>query len=90
MGSEGITKVITINPEGDMNVCTTSIQCCGDASLKATKGKPHSGARAKAMGSPKSLGFILWEPLMSLPNFMAINPIVVEIFQSGPKWWTNQ
>ncbi len=27
---------------------------------------------------------------MSKPNFMAMHPIVVEIFQSGPKWWTDQ
>ncbi len=23
-------------------------------------------------------------------NVMAIHPVVVEIVQSGPKWWTNQ
>lgn len=27
---------------------------------------------------------------MSMPNSMAIHPIVVEILQSGLKWWTDQ
>ena len=26
---------------------------------------------------------------MSVPNFMAIHLIFVEIFQSVPKWWTD-
>ncbi len=26
---------------------------------------------------------------MSVQNFMAVHPVVVEIFQSGPKWWIN-
>ena len=27
---------------------------------------------------------------MSFPNFMPMRPIVVDIFQSGLKWWTDQ
>ena len=27
---------------------------------------------------------------MSVQNFMAINPIAIEIFQSGRKWWIDQ
>ena len=38
---------------------------------------------------PKSVGFILWGTWMVVPNFMAIPPIFVEIFQSGIKWWTS-
>lgn len=27
---------------------------------------------------------------MSVQNFTALHPIIVEIFQSGPVWWTNR
>lgn len=27
---------------------------------------------------------------MYAPDFMVIHPVDVEIFQSGPKWWSNQ
>ena len=40
-------------------------------------------------GIARLVGYILWGPYMSVQNFMAIHPIVVEIFQSGPKWWAN-
>lgn len=40
-------------------------------------------------GSPKSLGFINWGPLVSVQNFMAIYPRVPEIFRSGSKWWPD-
>ncbi len=40
----------------------------------------------KVGGSPKLLQFILRGTRMSLQNFMTIHPVVVEIFQSGPKW----
>ncbi len=33
---------------------------------------------------------ILWGPWKSVPNFTVIHPTVVEIFQCGPKWWTDQ
>ncbi len=39
----------------------------------------------KIRASPKSVGFILWGPRMG-----KFHPIVVDIFQSGPKCWTNQ
>lgn len=41
-------------------------------------------------GSPKSLGFINWRPLVSVQNFMAMYPRVSEIFQSGSKWWPDR
>ncbi len=44
--------------------------------------------RGKVKGSLKSIGFILWGPWMSVQNVMVVHPIVVEIFQSGPKWGT--
>ena len=40
-------------------------------------------------GSPKSV-LILLGPWMSDEYFIAIHTIVVEIFQSGPKWWTER
>lgn len=27
---------------------------------------------------------------LSVPNFLVLHPMVVEILQSGPKWWTGQ
>ncbi len=50
---------------------------------------PSGGARCKVRGPPTSVGFILWGAWAYVPNFMAIHPIV-EIFQSEPKWWTDQ
>lgn len=38
--------------------------------------------------APNSLGIISWA-LISVSNFMAINLIAVEVFQSRPKWWTQ-
>ena len=76
-----------------LNACTkfNSNPCnnCWDFSLKAKKCQPASGAGRKETVSQKSEEFILWGPRMSVQNFMAYNIIVVEIFQSGPKWWTN-
>ncbi len=43
----------------------------------------------ESWGSPKSVEFIVWEPGMCGHNFMATHWIVVEIFQSGQKWWTD-
>ena len=40
--------------------------------------------------STKSLGFILWGPGISIQNVMPIHQVGVNIFQSAPKWWTNQ
>ncbi len=39
---------------------------------------------------PKSVGFVLWGPSMSVQNFMAIHLIIVDTFQSGLKWWTDR
>ncbi len=54
------------------------------------KCQPHYGATGKVRQSPKSIGFVLWEPWVSVQNVMTIHVIVVGIFQSGPKWWTNR
>lgn len=45
-------------------------------------------ALRKFRGSPKSAGFSLLALWIYVTNFMAIHPIVVEIFQSRPKWFT--
>ncbi len=49
------------------------------------KCQPHVGVRLKVKESPESVGFILWAPWIFVPNFMATYPIVLKIFQSGPK-----
>lgn len=36
------------------------------------------------------LGCTVYKPQMSVHPFMVINLIVIEIFQSGPKWCTKQ
>ncbi len=40
-------------------------------------------------GSPKSEGFTLCGDHESVQNLMAIHPVVVDVFQSGLKWWTD-
>lgn len=40
--------------------------------------------------NPRLLQFLLRGTWMSKPNFIAIHPIVVKIFQSGLKWRTDQ
>lgn len=42
------------------------------------KHKCHGGTRGKVRCLPKSLGLIVWAPLMSLSNVMAIQPVVAE------------
>ncbi len=54
------------------------------------KCQPHGGARGKVREWPKSLGFILWAPYISVPHFITIHPIFVQIFQSGPNCWTDR
>ncbi len=49
---------------------------------------PDDGTRGNIKRSLKSLGFIFWAPWMCVQNVMVIHPIVVEVFQFGPKWWT--
>ncbi len=56
---------------------------------KKQKCQPADGTRANVRGSPKSQGFILWGTWIHVQNCMAIHPIVVEIFFSGPKCQTN-
>ncbi len=58
-----------------------------DISQDKRKLQPAGGARGNVRGSPKSVGFIIWGPWMSVQNFMGIRPIVVE---TGPKWWTDR
>lgn len=52
--------------------------------------QPCGGTIGNIMRSPKSVGFILWVPLISVENSSAIRPIVVEIFHSGQMCWTDQ
>ncbi len=47
--------------------------------------KSAGGSRGKLRGLPKSVGFSLWAPWISAPNFMTIHVAVIDIFQSGAK-----
>lgn len=53
------------------------------------KYQPHGSARGKFRGPLRSLRLILWGIWWSAQNFLAIPPIVVELFLSGAKWWTS-
>lgn len=35
-------------------------------------------------------GSHLWGTMISVPNFIAIHPLIVKISQSEPKWWTDR
>lgn len=58
--SEGITKAIRIHPDADMNMCINSSHICLDISLKDKN--VNLLVVLKVKRSPKSIGFILWEP----------------------------
>lgn len=58
-----------------------------DISLDKWSFWPPGGARGKVRGS--SLGFVLQALWTSVLNFMAIHPVVLEIYQSELKWWEN-
>lgn len=49
---------------------------------------PSGGARFKIRGSPHGSQFIL--EVISVPNLLAINPVVAEILEPEPEWWTDQ
>ncbi len=86
MKSEGVNKVITIRPEGDVKVRATFCANRSSGRWDISQDKllwPAGGARWKVKGASKSSGFTLWETSVNAQNFMAILP-VVEIFQSGP------
>ena len=91
---KGLTKVITVHPKGEINFCTrfdgNPSNSWQDISLKNNKCKPDGGITGKVRGSLTSLGFLLWVLRISVANFMALHPIVGEIFQSEQKWWTVQ
>lgn len=57
----------------------------------------HSGgtwvrALEEMTGSPKSLGYIFWEPWMSVQSVLQIHPVDFEISVShfGPNWWNDR
>ena len=57
--------------------------------ISLCKGKrwPTGGIRWQVKALSKSLGIILWGTSMSRQNWMVIHSLL-EICQSGPKWWT--
>lgn len=91
--TKGITRVIATHPEGNMTVCSKSLQSI-QWLLRHFSQKHECHIHDDAVGTVKgyqmSEQFILWGQLMSLQNVMAIHPVVVRIFQDGPKWWTDQ
>lgn len=97
---------ITIYPEGWYDcMCHISwreLKGFSDIIYRKPKWKHHGGikiktlvwlavgARRKVRGYLKSLGFILWGLWICDPKFIAINQIIVEIFQSGSRKWTKR
>ncbi len=77
---------ISVTAEGDGNVISLQVFSYTKI-LDKFEFEPHGGDRRKHRGSPKFSQFILSGTWMSVPNFTAIHSIVVEIFQSGQKWW---
>lgn len=67
--SEVMTRVITVYPERDMNVCTKrdANSLSRYFNMQQYKWKPPvGGARGKVRGSSKSGAFSLWEPWLSV------------------------
>ncbi len=56
---------------------------------KNHKCEPDGGATRKSQGITKVIRIHPLGTWMSVQTFMAIHPVVVEIFQSEPKWWTD-
>ena len=54
--------------------------CSRGTSLKSRVCQPHSGARRKVKGSPKSDECVVWEQRMPVSNFVPMRQINVEIF----------
>lgn len=50
---------------------------------------PHSEICGEVRDSPKSIGSIFSGLWISAHSFMATHLIVIEISQSGPKWWAD-
>ena len=81
--SERINKVITIDPEGIMNVCITlhgnlSSSCQG-ISIKTANVNLMVALQVKSRG-PKSLGFILTGPRTSVTTFVPKHIVEAAIF----------
>lgn len=56
---QGITKVISIHPEGHINLSGSAV--IHPAVVKKHKGRPHGGAKGNVRDSPMSVGYIVWE-----------------------------
>lgn len=73
-------KSVTVNPEWNINVCTTFHDTPSNSFPLNQKCQPHGGAK-KVRRSPESLGLILWMPWISVPNSKAIHPIDAQMFK---------
>lgn len=63
---------------------------CWDISLQATDANPQPGNKGKVLTSTKSLRFIPWPPWMPVQIFKPIHQVVVPIFKSAPKRWSDR
>ena len=43
-----------------------------------------------ALEEKEKKSLIVWEPQMYVQASIVIHPIVIEIFQSEPKWWIKR
>ena len=54
------------------------------------KHQPADDAKGKVRRLPDSVESIPWGPLTSVHNIMEIPPVDGDMFQSGPKRWTDR
>ncbi len=86
----GINKVIMIYPWGNKNVCTKSCANTSsrfwDISLDKCKPWPAGGTKWELRRSPKSSGFIIWEPWIATPSFMVVQSKNVKTFHQTQRY----
>lgn len=67
--SWGISKVNSIHPLGTMNICTVHPRT---VEIFNSRPKLSISTQRRIRGASKSVGFILWEPQISVKHFMAV------------------
>lgn len=87
----GLKTVLWLPPHflHTVYVCTPFCARCWD--ISQDEWKPWSAGGAKSQRITKSVGFVIWAPLMSVPAcFTAFHPVIVKTFRYGPKRWSDQ
>ncbi len=90
MKHDRITKVVAIRPVWTMSVCTVSWQptrCLLKHFTLDQKCQPAGGSRGKVRGSPKSSGFIIWQPYAPVQLFVPIHEVLCDILLDMWKCW---